>query len=106
MSSESQPISISEFATAIKEITNDALQETAKSLRLSVTKLEETIDFLKEEISQGLLDSEMYKDVIEENKEVIQTQNEKISETVKELKNRGLLANEEKKETEEDGVYL
>ncbi|OBA23352.1 hypothetical protein METBIDRAFT_9624 [Metschnikowia bicuspidata var. bicuspidata NRRL YB-4993] len=105
MSSASQPSSLSDFKTAIKELTDDTILNVNKSLEASLVKLQETNDFLTNELARTIDESDrkLYEETVSENEQVIARQNEKHDALKQELMSRNLLHNDE--DTSE-GVYL
>lgn len=103
MSYESRPILLSEFVAAIGDLSDENLLSLQKQLNNSMQKLQETIDMLLVEIenTQDADDLKIYKETIEENTEVIKSQNSRLQALDLELASRGLLD-----DTSKEGVYL
>lgn len=119
MSAETKPININEFQIAIKDLSDENLHSIKNQLINSISKLKDTDDILeneiiytKEEISnlkereshdQLKNDLDLYSESIEENKIVIENQNQRLVALNEELKRRGLALESGK---EDNGVYL
>lgn len=105
MSSNSQPISLENFTIAVHELTDDTLSGVRASLETSLSKLKETNDFLARELLLSINEDDrlLYKDTIDENKQVVSSQEKKLEAVNLELRARKLLLNDE---TLEVGVYL
>lgn len=101
--SMSQPILLLEFVTAIRDLSDENLQSLQKQLTTSVQKLGETNEMLSDEIktTTDASDLKIYKETINENKEVIANQQERLSALEQELTSRGLGQN-----PLDEGVYL
>lgn len=99
----SQPILLLEFVTAIRDLSDENLQSLQKQLTTSVQKLGETNEMLSDEIktTTDASDLKIYKETIDENKEVIANQQERLSALEQELTSRGLGQN-----PLDEGVYL
>lgn len=102
MSSGTQPIRLSEFVAAIGDLSDENLQSLQAQLRNSIQKLHETIAMLQEEITTTRDEDELnlYRETIEENKQVIESQNSRLLALDTELASRGLT------EESSEGVYL
>lgn len=105
MSSESKPISVAEFEIAIKELTDDTIVGVQTSLETSLTKLHQTNQYLQDELSQSIdeSDRQLYEETVQENNGVISSQELKLDIVQQELRVRGLIPTEE---TSLEGVYL
>lgn len=101
MSSQTKPIQLSEFVAALKDLSDENIQLIQSQLRLSLQKLQETNDFLTEELKSTTdqADLKIYTETIEENKAVIGNQESRLKATEEELKSRGISEKDE-------GVYL
>lgn len=103
MSAETQPIRAADFAAAISDLSDELIISLKQKLEVSINKLEETNSFLQTEIEAvkktengngpnggNQDDIKLYSDTIDENKEVISSQNERTLLVQKELEKRGL----------------
>lgn len=120
MSAETKPININDFQIAIKDLSDENLHSIKNQLINSVSKLKDTNNILENEIistkekisiletneshSQLKSDLELYSESIEENKIVIENQNQRLVALDEELKRRGLVTLESG--DEENGAYL
>lgn len=100
-----RPITLDQFSQAIKELPVDALTSERQRLQNSVSHLERSNGEL-EKAAQSSEDEEekgIYKDAVDENKQVIQQQYERIQV----IKNRLVQLGIEHVEIEDDkGLYL
>ena len=102
MSDKSRPINLEDFKSAIKELPDDTVISTGVQLRNSLEKLNETQAILRDEIdavtkqmsssgSSTHLDEDLklYKESLEENDSVIQSQSQRVAAIDDELIARG-----------------
>lgn len=116
MPSDSTPIDINVFTSAVKELPDDALVSLEHQLNKSILKLEATNTELHEIIQSGGIgenDKTLYNDVIIENKQVVRNQQERLqivndqlilrgfSDTTNNAENLGNVNNDPDK-----GIYL
>lgn len=98
MSADTKPIHIDLFKEAIKDLSDENLHSIKDQLTNSVEKLCETNSLLEHEISATTDEEELklYKETVQENQEVIASQNERLELLSAELNKRG----------HNEGVYL
>ncbi|GMF00505.1 hypothetical protein B5S31_g5537 [[Candida] boidinii] len=116
MSDLIKPIEISEFILAIRDLSDEQVSKLKSQLNNSLSKLEESNNFLQESIvepnnnnkdekqnKQEQDDNLLFKQCIDENLKVIENQNIRLNEINKLLSIRGL-NNDESKETTSDNT--
>lgn len=106
MSEYKRPISLVDFEIAIKDISDEELKLINKKLEVSIRRLQESNELMEnlmdKEKRETLLnqdnefeiptdeDIKIYKDSINENKNVIENQNSRCKLIADELQNRGI----------------
>ncbi|GME99694.1 unnamed protein product [[Candida] boidinii] len=116
MSDLIKPIEISEFILAIRDLSDEQVSKLKSQLNNSLSKLEESNNFLQESIVEPNSDNKdvkqnkqeqddnlLFKQCIDENLKVIENQNIRLNEINKLLSIRGL-NNDESKETISDNT--
>lgn len=116
MSDLIKPIEISEFILAIRDLSDEQVSKLKSQLNNSLSKLEESNNFLQESIvepnndnkdekqnKQEQDDNLLFKQCIDENLKVIENQKIRLNEINKLLSIRGL-NNDENKETTSDNT--
>lgn len=117
MSAETQPISVGEFAAAISDLSDEVVVSVKHKLEVSILKLEETNAYLQTEIESvnssesDQDDVKLYRDTMDENKEVICSQKERVKMIESELEKRGLIGStsaviSEEKQVDDGGIDL
>lgn len=102
MSEASQPVTVAEFVTAIRELLDENLASLQTQLRTSLEKLRATNAYLEDALAEPADDDDaaLYRETIAENKTVIHNQSLKLEVLDAELRARGLL------DDPEPGMYL
>lgn len=100
MSSETSPIPLAQFVLALRDLSDENLVSVQKQLQNSLVKLKETNAILEQEIPNTTDEEalQLYLETIEENKQVIASQESRLEALDGELSKRGLVKDE--------GVYL
>lgn len=122
MTSTQKPISIGDFRAALPDLPDDALLGLEQQLKLSLEKLRETNDTLEKEISEIKQTQEniteasqreelkndtiIYQEAVQENRVVIENQQQRLELVEETLRKRGLKASSTTQNEDNKGIYI